>query len=245
MTPPRGFPVIEIFGPTIQGEGPQAGLPALFVRFGGCDYACAWCDSMHAVDPVDVRKNAVYMTEPQICNALAKVMAEKCLVVLTGGNPALHDLGQLVDDLHAIGFTVAIETQGSLWRPWMEKLDQLVISPKPPSAGMMGAKHERDLMGFMGSAVAHWSKGGEVASKIVVFHEEDLQWAIDFFNATPGIDQFLSVGTPVGMPESEAVDQVLARFRWLCDRVKAEPALVHARVLPQLHVLAWGLAQGV
>lgn len=39
----RTFPVIECFGPTIQGEGALAGLPTLFVRFGGCDFRCSWC----------------------------------------------------------------------------------------------------------------------------------------------------------------------------------------------------------
>ena len=47
--------VVETFGPTIQGEGPYAGRVCHFVRFGGCDYRCTWCDSMHAVDPGLVR----------------------------------------------------------------------------------------------------------------------------------------------------------------------------------------------
>ena len=42
--------VSEIFGPTIQGEGALIGLPTVFVRTGGCDYRCSWCDSLHAVD---------------------------------------------------------------------------------------------------------------------------------------------------------------------------------------------------
>ena len=43
--------IAEVFGPTIQGEGALIGEPTVFVRTGGCDYRCAWCDSMHAVDP--------------------------------------------------------------------------------------------------------------------------------------------------------------------------------------------------
>ncbi len=42
--------ISEIFGPTIQGEGALIGQPTVFVRTGGCDYRCAWCDSLHAVD---------------------------------------------------------------------------------------------------------------------------------------------------------------------------------------------------
>src|SRR5438105_206992 len=56
------FPVIEVFGPTVQGEGPDAGRPAYFVRFGGCDYRCSWCDSMYAVEPADVRSHAEHLS---------------------------------------------------------------------------------------------------------------------------------------------------------------------------------------
>ena len=52
------LPVVEVFGPTIQGEGELAGVPTAFVRFGGCDYRCSWCDSLFAVLPEDVRDGA-------------------------------------------------------------------------------------------------------------------------------------------------------------------------------------------
>lgn len=59
-TPPaaKTLPVIEIFGPTVQGEGAEAGVPTHFLRLGGCDYRCAWCDTMYAVDPATVRASA-------------------------------------------------------------------------------------------------------------------------------------------------------------------------------------------
>ena len=43
--------ISEIFGPTIQGEGPLMGRPTVFVRTGGCDYRCRWCDTLYAVLP--------------------------------------------------------------------------------------------------------------------------------------------------------------------------------------------------
>jgi 7-carboxy-7-deazaguanine synthase len=58
----RTFPVIEIFGPTIQGEGAEAGLSTHFLRVGGCDYRCSWCDTMYAVDPATVRATARRLT---------------------------------------------------------------------------------------------------------------------------------------------------------------------------------------
>src|SRR3954464_7540281 len=64
--------VVEIFGPTIQGEGPLAGSKTMFIRFGGCDYRCKMCDSLHAVIPSAVKKNARYMTAEEIADEVAR-----------------------------------------------------------------------------------------------------------------------------------------------------------------------------
>ena len=61
----KKFRIAEIFGPTLQGEGPFVGRPSYFIRFGGCDNRCTWCDSMHAVDPVLV-KQLPFMTTSEI-----------------------------------------------------------------------------------------------------------------------------------------------------------------------------------
>src|SRR3954453_6488465 len=86
------LPVVELFGPTVQGEGPDAGIPAYFVRFGGCDWRCTWCDSMHAVEPAQVRKFAQSLTAQEIGMQLRALPAGPSLVVLSGGNPALLEL---------------------------------------------------------------------------------------------------------------------------------------------------------
>jgi uncharacterized Fe-S radical SAM superfamily protein PflX len=62
--------VVEVFGPVIQGEGPLAGSKTMFVRFGGCDYRCTKCDSLHAVIPQAVKKNAQYLTAEEITDKL-------------------------------------------------------------------------------------------------------------------------------------------------------------------------------
>src|SRR3712207_8798896 len=69
-TATKTYPVIEIFGPTIQGEGAEAGLPTHFVRLGGCDYRCAWCDTMYAVDPRTVRDTAERLSGETIIERL-------------------------------------------------------------------------------------------------------------------------------------------------------------------------------
>src|SRR5436190_6703748 len=109
----KTLPVIEIFGPTIQGEGAEAGLPTHFVRLGGCDFRCTWCDTMYAVDPAAVRANSVRMSTEAIVEQIAALDGSPAWVTLSGGNPALHHVGPLVDSLHASGYLVATETQGS------------------------------------------------------------------------------------------------------------------------------------
>ena len=107
------LPVVEVFGPTIQGEGELAGVPTAFVRFGGCDYRCSWCDSLFAVLPEDVRR-APRMTPAEVAAALAALEGSPEWVTLSGGNPALLELGELVALLHASGRRVTVETQGSV-----------------------------------------------------------------------------------------------------------------------------------
>src|SRR5690606_15490248 len=105
----KTYPVVEIFGPTIQGEGPYQGESAVFVRFGGCDYKCSWCDTPHAVLPEYVRQ-ARRMTSEEIIAAAARVSRDVRWLVLTGGNPALHDLTRVVVSAQRIGYRVAVET---------------------------------------------------------------------------------------------------------------------------------------
>lgn len=245
--PPRAaagrstFPVVEIFGPTVQGEGPDAGRPAYFVRFGGCDYRCRWCDSMHAVEPSLVRE-AERLSAVAICDQIAALPSGPRLVVLSGGNPALLHLGELVEALQFIGLQVAVETQGSVWREWLGHVDRLVISPKPPSSGMASAESAAQTDRFF-QKLAHTSVSS--ALKIVVFHSDDLDWAQDFAVAHPDVELFLSAGTDIGLGEQQTIAAVRDRFAWLAGAVATRPALAHARVFPQLHVIAWGTAKGV
>jgi 7-carboxy-7-deazaguanine synthase len=234
--------VIEVFGPTIQGEGSEAGLPCNFVRLGGCDFRCSWCDTMYAVDPGEVRANAERLTVEQIVGRLDELRGAPDWIVLSGGNPALHELGPLVEALHTKGHRVAVETQGSVWREWLATVDRLTVSPKAPSSGMAGADNIRKFEQFMASA-SHGDTE-RLALKIVCFDEIDLRWAKNVAAAWPELALFLSAGTPVPTPP-DLRGAVAARFRWLCEAVAADPDLSRARVLPQLHVIAWGDATGV
>lgn len=235
------LPVVEIFGPTIQGEGPDAGVPAYFVRFGGCDYRCTWCDSMHAVDPVEVRANAERLTMEQIVQRLGELPRGPDLVVLSGGNPALLDLHALVLALKQDSMRVAVETQGSRWRDWLTDVDRLVISPKPPSSGMAGPGKLGALQAFMSNVTAV----SRPVLKIVIFDQADLEWAAAQHQDHPRLPLFLSAGTDVGLPEDETLGRLRERYRWLCEAVARRRDLRDAHVQPQLHVIAWGTAKGV
>jgi 7-carboxy-7-deazaguanine synthase len=236
------FPVVEVFGPTVQGEGPEAGQPCYFVRFGGCDWRCTWCDSMHAVDPAQVRQ-ASRLSVTDILARLDALPAGPDLVVLSGGNPALLQLGELVDELQSASKRVAVETQGSLWRDWLRHVDRLVLSPKPPSSGMATSEHYDQLSLF----IHHLLIAGRdnAVLKVVVFDEDDLDWAQDLHAVHSELPLYLSAGTDVGLAEDETLTRLRERFRWLCEAASARPALAAARVLPQLHVVAWGTAKGV
>ena len=108
--------ISEIFGPTIQGEGALIGQPTVFVRTGGCDYRCAWCDSLHAVDN-RFRADWRVMTTVEVLDRVRALSGDQPLMVsLSGGNPAIQPLGPLIRQGQAAGYRFALEPQGSVSR---------------------------------------------------------------------------------------------------------------------------------
>lgn len=249
MTDKR-YPVIEIFGPTIQGEGALAGKVTQFVRFGGCDYRCAWCDSSYAVLPEEVRKHAEKLTADEIVERVVALDGKPDWVTLSGGNPALHQLDLLVDSLHDCKFKVAVETQGSLWKDWLINVDQLTVSPKPPSSRMYTAKNMDQLYNFMDQ---YWEKEQltPICFKIPVYDEQDYDMAVETHAAFLGIPFYLSVVTEMGglygdfaEGRKDTRDTLLERTRWLYERVSADGLMGDITVIPQLHALVWGHGRG-
>lgn len=237
----RSVPVVEVFGPTIQGEGLDAGETSYFVRFGGCDFKCVWCDSLHAVDPALVRQ-AERLTMQQVFDRLMALPVPPtpgAVIVLSGGNPALHDLEALVLDCQSEGWRVAVETQGTRWRDWLGTVDTLMVSPKPPSSGMA---HTSAMLGKFMANVHGWHNAGV---KIVVGDDSDYEWAATVREAYPDIPFFLSVLNAAGS-DAEAFDllDVLARYRALCEKVAIDQRMNGVKVFPQMHTLAWGAEVG-
>lgn len=256
------WPVVEVFGPTIQGEGVDQGVFAHFVRFGGCDFRCNWCDTPYAVLPAEVRKNSTKMSAKTIAGDLLG-RTRVPWIVLTGGNPALHDLDQLVEELQDAGFLVAVETQGSRWRNWMAKVDRLCVSPKPPSAGAQVASRQdfSTVQRFLEEGMRARTSGDRpyewLFLKVPVFDADDLDWCELLRAQCTDALLYLSAGNDagrtVGNPEREDL-RVLAevqmdlcdRYRWLVESVFERPRLCVSDVVVQLqnHVLAWGNTPG-
>lgn len=232
--------IAEIFGPTIQGEGPLIGLPSIFVRTAGCNDRCLWCDSPHAVLP-DYRGEWRRMTAGEVLAAVGRCARNRpALVTLTGGNPALHDLRQLIADGAAAGHRFALETQGNVAKPWFAALDWLVLSPKPPSAGLdFDAAALAACVSAAGSTTV-------VALKFPILDDGDYRFARGVADALPHLPAYLQPVNPYPAEGGDAarLPDLLDRLRWLMERLAADdwPA---ARVLPQLHLLAWGSRRGV
>jgi 7-carboxy-7-deazaguanine synthase len=255
--------VIEMFGPTIQGEGPLAGSKTMFVRFGGCDYRCVKCDSLHAVIPEAVKKHATYMTQGEIADRIIEMASPSGTkwVTLSGGNPLMHNLEHLVERLQTAGLFVAVETQGSLYQPWLQKVNCLVLSPKSPG---MGEQFEgpRLVNLLKGVFEAHF-RPPVVALKIVIFSQQDIDFALDVAdyceragfpfpdglkylslgNANPPVlDAALDLEEPP-VPEG-LINSLLQDYRILIEEVCVDPRVSDWRFLPQLHVLAFGNEAG-
>lgn len=121
---------------TIQGEGPYAGTPAVFIRLAGCNLRCAFCDTDFESGWANVMSaEAIHA----IVEDLAKVVCD--LVVITGGEPFLQELSPLLKVLVGGGYDVQIETAGTLWQKEVEEFikpiqyqakTSIVVSPKTP-----------------------------------------------------------------------------------------------------------------
>ena len=235
--------VSEIFGPTVQGEGAVIGKPTVFVRTGGCDYRCSWCDSKYAVLP-EFRNTWQRMPAEEVFAEVRRLSPRPILVTLSGGNPALQPFGSLIRLGKAEGYRFTIETQGTLARDWFADLDHLTLSPKPPSSGMKTDWEK------LASCVEAGGPKTETVMKVVVFDERDYAHAKEVGHRFPEVPVYLQVGND-DPPGSEAagkkepdIGRLLQRYEWLAEKVVAD-GWNEATVLPQLHVLVWGNKRGV
>lgn len=125
--------------PTLQGEGPYTGHPSVFIRLGGCNLACHFCDTSFE----DFSKSGL----PDIVDTVRRMAMNdeggriRHLVVITGGEPLRQNIAPLCEALIAEGFKVQIETNGTLWRELPDGVD-IVCSPKNTGQGYMPVRED-------------------------------------------------------------------------------------------------------
>lgn len=144
------YPVVETFH-SVQGEGYWTGVNAFFIRLGGCDVHCPWCDTKHSWNAARHRRKS---TEEL---AEAAMAVNPAIVIITGGEPLMHDLFPLTTALKNAGMQVHLETSGA--HPYSGNFDWITFSPK-----QFKAPHH--------SIYSHTSE-----LKVVVTNEYDLKWA--------------------------------------------------------------------
>jgi 7-carboxy-7-deazaguanine synthase len=144
------YPVMESFY-TIQGEGYHQGKAAYFIRLGGCDVGCVWCD---VKESWEASKHPLQTIDEIVAGASAWAGR---MAVVTGGEPLMHNLDELTNALHAAGFETNIETSGA-W-PVSGSWDWICLSPK---------KFKAPLPEILPLA-------NEL--KVVVYNKSDFDWA--------------------------------------------------------------------
>ena len=144
------LPVMEHFY-TLQGEGFHQGRAAYFIRLAGCDVGCVWCD---VKDSWDAEKHPVLNIDEMV--STVKETPAK-LVVITGGEPLMHNLDELTSSLQAKGLETNIETSGS--HPLSGKWNWICLSPKKFKAPLP------EVVPFANEL------------KIIIFNKSDFDWA--------------------------------------------------------------------
>ncbi|NPC92328.1 7-carboxy-7-deazaguanine synthase QueE [Bacillus sp. WMMC1349] len=241
----KPIPVLEIFGPTVQGEGMVIGQKTMFVRTAGCDYSCSWCDSAFTWDG-SAKHDIQWMTAQEIYESLRNIGGDAFShVTLSGGNPALFkQLDELIFLLRKNGIQTALETQGTLYQDWFTKIDHLTISPKPPSSIMKTDFKKLDEIVRM---LQENDRLAAASLKVVIFTPLDLQYAKGVHQRYPYLPFYLQVGNDDIHTEERGhlIEKLLRKYEELVTAVMSDPELNRVRVLPQLHTLIWGNKRGV
>lgn len=146
----QSLPIVETFH-SVQGEGAWAGTNTFFIRLGGCDVGCPWCDTKQSWN---ARRHPLRSISDLVTEAQA---ANPAIVVITGGEPLVHNLDALTYQLRSANLRLHLETSGA--HPFSGQFDWVTFSPKP-------------------TKVPHPSIYAQTSElKVVVSQAIDLEWA--------------------------------------------------------------------
>ena len=232
LRPPDDHLVVsEIFGPTVQGEGPNVGTPASFLRLGMCHLSCSWCDTPYTWDAsrFDLTQEMSSLSLEVVEQRLTRIGAPR--VVITGGEPLLQQrsLAVLIPRLCSAGLEVDIETSGTIPGGSLVGLASLfVVSPKLSNSGLTESARLRPAI------LRDFVRAGAIF-KFVVTSDADLDEVSQVVSDCGVPDERVII-----MPEGTAAEDVIARSRLLVDAVVAR----RWRLVPRLHVMLWGNERG-
>lgn len=144
---------------TLQGEGYHQGRAAYFIRLGGCDVGCVWCD---VKDSWDANKHPKFPIADivQMAETGSTEKDQQVLAVITGGEPLMHPLNELTAALKSKGFYTNIETSGA--HPLSGQWDWICLSPKKFKAPLKEVIEAANEL------------------KVVIFNKSDFDWAEQF-----------------------------------------------------------------
>ena len=185
---PQNLPIVETFH-SIQGEGSWAGTNAYFIRLAGCDVGCPWCDTKQSWNPKRHPQREVGQLVAAAQAATPKI------VVITGGEPLMHDLTAITQQLRQAGLQVHLETSGA--HPFSGTFDWVTFSPKrfkPPHPSIYPQVNEL---------------------KVVVADESDLVWAEQqAAQLSPTVDKRLQPEWETAGSQQIVFDYVLKNPGW-------------------------------
>lgn len=232
----------EIFGPTIQGEGPYAGQLCVFVRVANCNLTCKWCDTAYtwAFTPTKAKlhRTGVQYDKAEEIHSMAiddviqkvEILHGPCIVVVSGGEPCIQaiQLAELCKYLEMRDYSTHIETAGTRFPGPLEKwVDCFVVSPKLANSGNPLDKR------YKPAVLKHFSGTLNERSwfKFVVNGPHDL----------PEVDKIVKDCSirrdrVMIMPEGLTADEIIPRARWIKDDVLKRGYGLTMRE----HVLLWG-----
>ena len=238
MTERTQMAISEIFGPTIQGEGPMMGVNAAFIRLAGCNLDCRWCDTPYSWDFKTYDKSEeVRMMDPYDVVQHESIKDAR-FVVITGGEPLLQrdGLELLIDELavHQEAGLVEIETNGTIAPFYLGELVKYNVSPKLRNSGVGEARRLTDALGSW-AELARQSLYGEVRFKFVIDDPLDIGEVANLMKEydIPPAATWL-------MPQGRMARELDARLYWIAEAA----ATLGCNVSDRLHIRIWGNERG-
>lgn len=222
------LPVSEVFGPVFQGEGPFMGRRCWFLRLGLCNLHCSWCDTAYTWD--ESRYDVHAECPPMTAQEIRALLPESGLLILSGGEPLIHQNSSVLHEAIPSGLELHVETNGTLvpgeWA--LERVDHFIVSPKLAEQG--DPAHRRIREGTL-AAFAHLADLGRAIFKVVVRDEAEVRLAarwMDRYDVPPAARWV--------MPEGVNGLEVLRRARLIADAVADSGMNLSLRQ----HVLMYG-----